>query len=155
MLIPPFRKLCAVSHLLPVFLINDFVRFHFDEQQLFEKQTWKDKLLDLWQEEKKKAEAVEGGHWAGAEREVCNDFLQLHASSSSVFLSARRADTKHSGTGCRLSNVWSWEMGTPLFYFTSISKYIHLPSATVRACLSSDCEENCARCQRWKSVIVI
>lgn len=50
-----------------------------------------------------------------ATREVCNNFLQLLASSFRLFLSEREAQTKQSGTGCRLSSVWSWEMGTPLF----------------------------------------
>lgn len=47
----------------------------------------------------------------------------------SVFLSeSGGAQTEHSGTGCRLSSVWSWEMGMPVFHLllTVIAFLLHL-----------------------------
>lgn len=135
LLIPPFRTRWATSHVCCnslFFLISHFIRFQFYEQpdfeflDLLEERDLKKINWQIWRKNQKK-KRVEGGHWARAEREVCNNFLQLHASSSSVFLSERRAETKKSGTGCRLSNVWSWEMGMLLFYFTYMSKYIYQP----------------------------
>lgn len=67
-------------------------------------------------------------------REVCNNFLSLHVScelsSASLFLSERRAE--RSGTGCRLSSVWSWEMGTSLFLL-----YLHLLEPNPTLCIKS------------------
>lgn len=73
---------------------------------------------------KQKREGSEGG---------VKQFPVVACVSESAFLSmflseSGGAQTEHSGTGCRLSSVWSWEMGTPIFHLllTVIAFRLHL-----------------------------
>lgn len=48
---------------------------------------------------------------------MCNNFPWLHVSLNFPLRVCLCQSEERSATGCRLSSVWSWEMGTSLFYF--------------------------------------
>lgn len=71
--------------------------------------------------------AEKGGEWGRCETVSCCCMRLWVCLSERVSVRVRRT-TEHSGTGCRLSSVWSWEMGTPVFHLllTVIAFLLHL-----------------------------